>query len=206
MRFLLKEQPYETRLAAGEVRYAQDGRPTGAVEHWRHTHAHDGYHFWRVDLDGRASSGDTFLYNLLLDLHGRPADLRWRFYNQHGRADGQILFEAEQLTAVRHINGVRYEQEVPPAPFFFPSVAGLWLLRGVASGRVALLTLDMYQREPEAFMALVPLTAELAHENGRATLRWANQERLIQWDAHGYPVYMARQDGLTAGDPSKPSP
>ena len=198
MRFLLKEQLYEKRLAAGELRYEQDGRPTGAIEHWRYTHAHDGYHFWRVDLDGRASSGDTFLYNLLLDPHGRPADLRWRFYNASNRAHGQILFEAGQMTAVREINGQRFEQEVPPSPFFFPSVAGLWLLRGVQGGRVALQTLAMHQREPEAFMALVPLTSELAHDGPHTRLRWGDQERRIQWNAQGYPVQMVRQDGLTA--------
>jgi hypothetical protein len=198
MRFLLKEQPYEKRLAAGELRYEQDGRPTGAIEYWRHTHAHDGYHFWRVDLDGRASSGDTFLYNLLLDPHGRPADLRWRFYNGDGRAEGQILFEAGQLTAVRTVNGQRFEQEVPPAPFFFPSVAGLWLLRGVAGGGQEVLTLAMHQREPEVFMALVPLAAELMHDDNQTTLRWGDQERRIQWNAQGYPMQMVRQDGLTA--------
>ncbi|MDA0243522.1 MAG: hypothetical protein OT477_08910 [Chloroflexi bacterium] len=198
MRFLLKEQLYEKRLAAGELRYEQDGRPTGAIEHWRYTHAHDGYHFWRVDLDGRASSGDTFLYNLLLDPHGRPADLRWRFYNASNRAHGQILFEAGQMTAVREINGQRFEQEVPPAPFFFPSVAGLWLLRGVQGGRVALQTLAMHQREPEAFMALVPLTAELAQAERTTVLRWGEQERRSWWDAQGFPERMERQDGLTA--------
>lgn len=102
------------------------------------------------------------------------------------------------MTAVREINGQRFEQEVPPAPFFFPSVAGLWLLRGVQGGRVALQTLAMHQREPEAFMALVPLTAELAQAERTTVLRWGEQERRSWWDAQGFPERMERQDGLTA--------
>lgn len=199
MRFLLKEQPYEKRIAAGTLRYERDGQPTGALEHWRYTHALDGYKFLRVDLDGRESSGDTFLYTVLLNSDGRLEDLRWRFYNAAFHAGGQVLFDGRHATAVREVEDSHFEEEtelVDGVAFFFPAVLGLWLLKDKQLHTAV--TLDMHNREPADFMKMVSFPAELKHIDTALNLEWVRQDRQLDFGKHGWPIHMARPDGLTA--------
>ena len=129
MRFLLKEQPYERPIASGSFRYDWSGQPTGLVEHWRYTAALDGYHFLRVDLDGRASSGHSTLYNLLLNRSGKPEQLKYRFFATGIRIVGQLLFENDEILAIHERNGVKSEQLfTDTGAFWFPSAAGLGLM------------------------------------------------------------------------------
>ena len=199
MRFLLKEQPYEKRIAAGTFRYERDGEPTGALEHWRYTHALDGYKFLRVDLDGRKSSGDTFLYRVLLNENGRLEDIRWRFYNSEFHAGGQVLFGDGHITAVREVRDEHFEEEVElvdGVAFFFPALMGLWLLAGQAV-RTAV-TLDMHQRESAEFMKLVSFPAQVSVNQDGFMLSWGGTNRVVSLGEHGWPVRMTRPDGLTA--------
>lgn len=199
MRFLLKEQPYEKPLAAGSLRYEREGVPTGAVEHWRYTLAVDGFRFLRVDLDGRGSSGDTFLYTLLLNEGGVPEDLRWRFFtaNNRHRAMGQVLFEGEAISHVRTVDGVRFEEEVRPRPFFLPTSAGLWLLKS-AVGAAEVLTLAMHQRAPEDFMALSAICPEMTAVADGLRVAFGGGWRALRWNGAGFVQKMVRDDGLTA--------
>lgn len=200
MRFLLKEQPYEKRIAAGTLRYERDGEPTGVLEHWRVTHALEGYKFLRVDLDGRKSSGDTFLYRVLLNGDGGLEDIRWRFYNADFHAGGQVLFGDGHITAVREIrDGQYFEEEVEEADgvsFFFPAVMGLWMLCGKAVETAV--TLDMHHRETAEFMKLTPFSVQLTQTGETFRISWRDQWCEVVLGEHGWPVRMTRPDGLTA--------
>jgi hypothetical protein len=91
MRFIIHEQPYEKVVAAGELRYEQEGVTTGAVEHWRLTTAVDSYQFLRIDLDARsAPSGQSTLYHLVLNENGRPERLRFRQWSGEHKIAGNL--------------------------------------------------------------------------------------------------------------------
>ena len=144
MRFIIHEQPYEQPLRAGAYRFEHNGRATGAVERWRLSAAVDGYQFLRVDLDGRPSSGHTYLYHALLNPQGQVERLKYRFWNQAPAGKGRVQLTGDVLLAppnaappasaptaviaTRTLNGERFEQafELPPGfRFWFPSVSGL---------------------------------------------------------------------------------
>lgn len=136
MRFVIREQSYEKPLASGQLRYEQDGRPTGAVESWRLSEAVGGYQFLRVDLDARqAASGHTYLYHVVLRENGRPERLQYRFWGSELEISGHVLLLDSTVTASRLVNGRRFEEEITvsngPA-FWFPSSVGLSLLASLA--------------------------------------------------------------------------
>ena len=198
MRFLLREQAYEKPIAAGRLRYEQAGEPTGAIEHWRMTHALDGHKFLRVDLDGRKSSGNSFLFTLLLNQQGRPENFRWRFFNKEMKARGQLLFHDELVTAVRSLERDRFEFERPfsaKTAFFFPAAVGLRLLKDIGSTD-EVITLDMHAQEND-FMKLSALEMNIS-QNDTLKVAWADQTRELWLNADGWPERMERQDGLTA--------
>ncbi|MBK8984519.1 MAG: hypothetical protein IPM39_00320 [Chloroflexi bacterium] len=129
MRFIIHEQPFEKALAAGQYRYAQDGRATGAVEEWRLTAVTDGYQFLRVDLDARAApSGHTYLYHAVVNPGGQVERLKYRFWGGGLNVVGDVVLEETAVTATRTLNGQDSEQviDLPKGyRFWFPSVAGL---------------------------------------------------------------------------------
>lgn len=203
MRFIIHEQPFERILAAGQYRYEQDGRPTGALEHWRLTAVHEPYQFLRVDLDGRPASGNSYLYHLTVGENGRPERLQYRFWGNGLTISGNVLLELETIMATRQVNG-RTDEEVVTLPtdycFAFPSVTGLgWLTRqmgGRERGTAVLLNPAVDQPE-NAFKLMV---TDLTLARGAAlTLRWLGQARTLWLDEQGWPVRMERGgDGLTA--------
>ncbi|MFW6063816.1 MAG: hypothetical protein ACOC9V_06525 [Chloroflexota bacterium] len=210
MRTLIRELPYEKPIAGGRYRYQCDGQPTGAVESWRLSHAADDYRFLRVDLNAQmARSGNSYLYHQTLDAEGRPDRLSFRFFGGSRQVRGELLFEDEYVTLTRHVNEQRLEDElrIPPGYlFWFPSTAGLGLLAdlGNAEGRPAL-TLA-----PDDDFALYATeisgkteAAQTIEIMGKPTtarplaLSWADQERIIWLDEHGWPLRMQRE-GLVA--------
>lgn len=139
MRFLVPEQPYERPLASGQLRYEQDGQPTGAVESWRWSAAATdagqgtpGYRILRVDLDARAApSGHSYLYNLVQRENGRFEQLKYRFWANGVQLKGNVLLEDEAIMATREVNEVYVSEETAVLPgycFWFPSSVGLGLL------------------------------------------------------------------------------
>lgn len=134
MRFIIHEQPYEKVVAAGELRYEQEGVATGAVEHWRLTTAVDNYTFLRIDLDARATpSGQSTLYHLVLNENGRPERLRFRQWHDRYRITGNLLFEDGVITASREVDGESSAEELAVTDdvgFWLPSSVGLSLLAG----------------------------------------------------------------------------
>jgi len=145
MRFLIREMDYEVRLAAGKLRYEQNGQPTGAVEEWRLNAAVEGYRFLRVDLDAReAQSGQSTLYHLVLNPAGQPERLKFRFDGNKTSIVGDAMFLGDQITLTHIENGERSEQDIEldnlaidddrcsdRSTFWFPSILGLGLLAGV---------------------------------------------------------------------------
>jgi hypothetical protein len=106
MRFIIREQPYEKPLAAGLLRYEQDGQPTGTVEHWRLNDAAEGYRFFRVDLDARdGTGGDSYLYHLLLGPDNRPERLKFRYFKAGTIISGDLLIEDDTMTLLRDVKG-----------------------------------------------------------------------------------------------------
>lgn len=132
MRFIIKEQPFETVIAAGEYRYEQNGRATGAMEQWRLTAVTDGYQFLRVDLDARAApSGHSYLYHAVVNSDGQVERLKYRFWDQAAgglQIVGDVVLQETAVSATRTLNGQDSEQviDLPKGyRFWFPSVAGL---------------------------------------------------------------------------------
>lgn len=224
MRFLIQEQPYETPLAAGLLRYEQDGRVTGAVEYWRWTSAVSGYRFLRVDLDAReAASGDSYLYHLVMGENGRFERLTYRFYGKPVEVSGTVLFEEQVVTAVRKVkqrgakSEERREDEVAvPAGygFWFPSSVGLGLLWFMVYGAesktavsLQIVPSEQYPvpSEPSPISHLLSPFALFATEiklersiSEQLHIEWEDQQRTLWLNEQGHVMKMQRGDGLTA--------
>lgn len=213
MRFIIHEQPYERPIVAGELRYRQDGQPTGAVEQFRVTAAVDGYRFWRVDLDARAApSGRSTLYHLTLNPDGRPEQLKLRFWGDGRVVSGAIVWDGDQLTAARVVDDVHYEDEAQATAFWYPAAAGLALLPPVAGlGEVAGVTLNPNTAEAAQLMALQPervsvraIAPEVVAVSGADVtaagweIVWADQTRRVWLHPDGWPLRVRRDDGLAA--------
>ncbi len=131
MRFLLREQPYEKPLAAGQLIYERDGQLLGRIESWRLSHALDGYRFLRADVDERESSGRTFLFHALINATGQVENLRYRYFEAGSRAQGQILRDGQTITNTCEVNGARFEEEMTAdndSLIWYPTLSGLILL------------------------------------------------------------------------------
>lgn len=209
MRFLVRELAYETPVAAGRFHYYRRDEPTGAVETWRLTEALDGYRILRVDLDARAAeSGDSYLYHLLSNSAGAPERLMFRFFRPGYRVQGNVLFEREQVTLSREVNGERREEAWTPAEhfcFWFPAAAGLGALAGCLSAEEQPgLTLD--KEMDFGLLATTVRREEAAPEQiivqGQPcaarplTLRWAGQTRMVWLNEQGWPVQAQRDELL----------
>ncbi|MCO5184412.1 MAG: hypothetical protein M9928_19830 [Anaerolineae bacterium] len=214
MRFLVHEQPYEKRLAAGLLRYSLNGEPVGTNEAWRLTQAPDGFTVLRVDLDSRsAESGNSYLYHLVSDGDGAPQRLTYRFYGGDGTVvKGNVLFEADGTTNSREVNGSRYEDEFSGnGVFFFPSSVGLALLARYPQVETAW-TLNMYDEEKLAeLFGLVAFRPKITtvdrqtvtightqHNARHVTIAWGDQTRRLWLSDDGWTLKMQRDDGLTA--------
>lgn len=216
MRFIIKEQPYEQLLAAGELRYARNGRATGSVEQWRLTTAVDGYTFLRVDLDARAGeSGNSWLYHATLNPAGRCEMLKYRFWGQGPAVEGNLVLEDDAAINGRTIDQTRYEDVLALAPgyaFWFPSSVGLGLLVP-RSGPHPAVTLDAAAtsdapekafRLRETAVTIQPGAPATLVVMGRETavrphvIQWADHTRTLWLDDHDWPLQMQRDDGLTA--------
>jgi hypothetical protein len=225
MRFVIREQPYEKPVAAGLLRYEQDGEPTGAVEHWRLTNAAEGYRFLRVDLDAReADSGDSYLYHLVLSPDNRPERLKFRFYNAGTMISGDVLIEDSVMTLVRDVNvqhvnnhvDKQFEETVEMDDqllFWYPSVMSLGLLASytidselLPTGKFSALTLD---KTADFAFKRVDLTLQVGQEEILVvaqqdvavrpfSIRWEDQVRTLWLNPQGRPVKMVRGDGLKA--------
>ena len=221
MRFIIKEQPYEQVIAAGQYRYERDGRATGAVEHWRLTAVTDGYQFLRVDLDARAApSGHTYLYHAVVNPDGQVERLKYRLWEQAAgglQVVGDVVLAETAVTATHTFNGEDSEQVVDLPKgyrFWFPSVAGLhfagWrgnepktavTLHGQIGGPD---TLAVQLVDFEYFMLITDFMEMTAAGKVRSyspcKLSWGEGHwRIIQRSAeNGWPLGMMRDDGLTA--------
>ena len=211
MRFLLHEQPYETPIAAGQLHYHQDGTPTGAVEHWRLNQALDGYRFLRVDLDGRSSSGNSYLFHLVIAADGRPERLRFHFWRAGWDVDGNLTFAPDSVTLSATKNGRRWEDDVSTTPnpaFWFPASMGLSLLAtAVSAGTTPAVTLQVQDDSCRLLATEITLTAQAqagitigrqSYAATPVTVQWQDQARTIWLDEHDLVLKMARPDGLTA--------
>lgn len=211
MRFIVQEQPKEERLAGGQLRYEQDGQPTGAVETWRLTCPMAGYEVLRVDLDAQdAPSGHSYLYHLIRQENGRFERLGVRFWGNGITVEETLIFEEQGITGTRTVNGKTYAVESPGGEFWFPSSIGLGLL-DVTNGKRTAVTLNTDLSNPAtAFdVQTVNIETDLGSETslsvggrefvGRPfTIRRHDQQRTLWLDEHNWPLKMIKGDGLTA--------
>lgn len=206
MRFLLREQGYERPLMAGKYEYRRGDVPTGAVESWRLTAVPDGGHFLRVDLDGRASSGHSYLYHALLEADGLVSRLQYRFWAAGWRINGDVQRDGDTAVGTHTVNNETHSQALTLAagfPLWFPAVVGLHL---AAKGR----GVTLHGRVPH-HTSLVPhiATVQVSSQEGGQQISWTDaagqaQMRTIWRDEEtGWPRRMARvlageEDLLTA--------
>lgn len=211
MRFIIHELPYERPLLAGQLRYERDGQPTGAVESWRLTSAVDGYRFLRVDLDARqAPSGRSSLFHATLNPAGRMEQLKFRFWGDGLEVSGTVVPEGDMWLAGRTVNDTGYQDEATGEVFWFPSGAGLGLLRSFR-GRLNGVTFSQNTDDPAQALALVKVDmivesgpSETIIVNGTAvevtplTVEWDGNRRIVWVDDDGRPLRLWRDDGLVA--------
>ena len=212
MRFIIKEQPYEQVIAAGQYRYERDGRPTGAVEHWRRTAVTDGYQFLRVDLDARAApSGHTYLYHAVVNPDGAVERLKYRFWGGGLNIVGDVVLADTAVTATRTLNGEDSEQvlDLPKGyRFWFPSVSGLHFVGWRGNEPKTAVTLNGQIGGPDTLaVQLVSfdyhmlitdyLEMEIAGQLRQYVphkLAWNDQIRIIwrSYDVSGWPLGMVK--------------
>ncbi len=115
MRFIIKEQPYEKLISAGQYRYEIESKPTGAVESWRVTAVTDGYQFLRVDLDAReAESGHSYLYHAVVNPDEQVERLKYRFWGDGLEIVGDVVLEETAVSAPRTINDKTIDEVLNP--------------------------------------------------------------------------------------------
>ena len=216
MRKLIREQPHEQPLVAGQYQYRRDDQPTGSYERWRFSAAADGYHYLRVDLNAEAGEGaDSTLYHLTLNPAGRPERLSFRHFRRGSTLAGTLLFEPQMVTFTQTVAGRRLEEEVAaPAGhlFWFPATVALGppAHHAPAGDHPALIL-----RKGETF-TLQPVTVSLhdrpveqievmgsARQTRPVIVKWdesnrQRQERAVWLDEAGWPLRMVRGDGLVA--------
>lgn len=202
MRKLIQQMPYERPLAAGRYVYTEDGVPTGATEAWQLSAAMEGYRFLRVDLNAGESSGDHILYHLVLDNAGRPARLKYHLFRTGLQIMGDLLFEEASALLSRNVNAQRVTSEAPftqGTAFWFPASAGLSLLAEMEA-ETAALTLNRAENlalwptcltvSTEAMQTIAVMGREL--QARAVTARWKDEERIIWFDEHHWPVRVQR--------------
>jgi hypothetical protein len=216
MRFIIREQAYETLRAAGKLRYVRDGQAIGLEEQWRVTAAAEGYHFLRVDMDGRrAAANSSCLYHLTLGPEGRPERLKLRFFGPGQEVSADYLLDEQSVTVVREVNGQHFEQLVE-APdgyvFWFQSALGLSLMaRAGAYGGIQLpvtiapdeaagFALQSAPAELQWFLKEKMVVTQQHVEVRPCLIRWLGQQRRIWLDDSGWPVRLEIANGLEASE------
>jgi hypothetical protein len=141
---------------------------------------------------------------------GRPEQLKYRLWSSGLDVSGVVLWEDGHLTAVREVNGERFEETASGDAFWFPAGAGLAQLMW-SSGETRGVTLRSIADDAAALMALVE--TEVAIELGAPetltidndilpvrplSVYWDDTQRIVWIDTDGRPLRLWRSDGLTA--------
>lgn len=194
MRFIIHELAYERPLASGRFRY-----DTGLIEHWRLTTAADGYQFLRIDLDGRESTGESFIAHLTLDGDGRLERLSFRYWAAGPVSVGNLLLTASTATLAVDTGLERREEElVLPADcrLWLPTAAGLGLLLRDEWETAAAVLLPT---RPPFQLSLLDLRRQPHPADGSLMLQVGEQAWSVWLNARGWPEKVMR-DGVTAVD------
>jgi hypothetical protein len=185
MRFIIHELAYERPLASGRFRY-----DTGLIEHWRLTTAADGYQFLRVDFDGRAATGESFIAHLTLDGDGRTERVSFRYWADGPATVGNLLLAGRTATLALDVGPERWEDElILPAGYrlWLPTAAGLGLLLRDEWERA---TAALLPTRPPFRLNQVELRRELNPADGSVTVQgwtaWLNK--------HGWPERVVVDD------------
>jgi hypothetical protein len=204
MRSLIRELPYERPLVAGVFRYQRDGAPTGIVESWRLSRAHDGYRFLRVDLNAEeGDDGYSTLYHLVLNAGGEPERLSFRDFRRGRELKGTVLFEGPYVTLSRQIGNERREvtlEQPAGTRFWFPASAALGLVAvpgagpGLTLNRVDDFNLWPTHLEvsagPQATVTVMGQTVSAQ----TVAVTWAGERRTLWCAAEPWPLQVERGD------------
>ena len=212
MRFIIREQDYETPLAAGKFRYEIRGEITGMTESWRLTQISAGYSFLRVDLDAReAQGGESILFHMVLGPGRRPERLKFRHFGVDVEIIGDVLFSEHSISLNRAINGNRFEESenlLEGFGFWFPSAVGFALLAGPYQKDVDVqaITLNLEQgfaltswkvKVEQAGKEILAVTGQEVAVR-QSLIRWGDQSRCLWLDDHNWPVLVEYGDGIRA--------
>ncbi len=195
MRFLIHEMGFERPLSAGELRYEQDGKPTGAVEKWRLTQAVAGYRFLRIDLDERENNGNSTLYHLTLTDGHEIERINFRFWNEKVKINGNLILENAGISLARTVNNERTESVTNKRlPLFFSAGMGLSFAGRLDGEMPAFYLNEQFELiETELYVGLCK-----DGDGECRQLRWNNHQRTIWLNPSGWVIKMQRPDGLTA--------
>lgn len=216
MRFITREQPYETPISAGQLRYEQDGEPTGGVEHWRLTAALEGYQVLHIDRDERfAPSGNSYLYHAFANENGRCERLKFRFWGAGLQVTGNVLIEDDEIVMRREVNGESFDQTLAVSgndvAFWFPSaVAMAWAVgeRTPVRQTAVLLQANLASDKPFILEHLLitrtqgdPTVVKIAGKERPVlptTVSWIDKVETMWVDEHGAVLMIDGGKGRTA--------
>lgn len=207
MRFIIREQEYESLLAAGRLKYR-----SGALESWRLTGAVDGFLVMRIDLDQRDThTASSTLFHILLDPDNRLERAKIREISAEADVSVDVLVEGRFLSVSRTLTDGVFHDEVDLGPGYgviLPSLVGMALFVGMAadeSSQVAV-TLDTKQHyaprrvsvELEAMQEEhVAVTGQTLAVRPYLILR-DGLRQTIWLDSYGLPVRADDDEGLQA--------
>ena len=212
MRFLIREQEFETPLAAGRFQYDQNGKPTGAYESWRLTEIGDGYCFLRVDMDARETGREeSILYHLLLGPQGQPERLKIRLLAMSRQWQGDVSFEGRSVMVSGEADGRRFEDELQlkgQYGIWFPAAFGLAVLLHNSLNQQTLTAVSINQ-DHSSLLSQESVNILSQQEEvillGRQEIvvrpyliRWAKQEKQLWLDQYRWPVKIDFGNGLMA--------
>ncbi|MEM7113493.1 MAG: hypothetical protein AAF614_13735 [Chloroflexota bacterium] len=217
MRFITREQPYETPISAGQLRYEQDGEPTGGVEHWRLTAALEGYRVLHIDRDERfAPSGNSYLYHAFVNENGRFERLKFRFWGSGLQVTGNVLIEDDEIVMRREVNGESFDQTLAVSgndvAFWFPSAVAMAWAVGNGEPHVrptaVLLQANLSSDKPFTLEQLPitrtqddPTTLKITGKERQVlptTVSWTDKSETMWIDEHGAVLMIDGGKGRTA--------
>ena len=216
MRFLLRERPEENVIAEGRFAFASEGKPLEQWEMWRLTQLPTRDVVLRVDVDERATTGESLLFHALLSAEGEPQRYLYQHFSREagGITRGELLFGESLLHSYHALSGDKAES-FPAQAAVFRSIIGMGLLArlGGKDHGPSVALLDRTQSADP--LQLITITPQIIPQRTRdlkrvrvgetlrlattVTLRWGDISYLVWLDtATRWPLQVQGPDGLEA--------
>jgi hypothetical protein len=214
MRFLIREQEFETPIASGRFQYEKEGQPAGVIESWRLTEVINDYSFLRIDLDKRESDQEqSILFHVVLNPAGKPERVKARLISMESSMLSDISIQEQSALLTGEINGKRFEDEKKYGSntiFWFRTVIGYGLLARNSGIDKKPLGLEFNFRKVSLMNQKIAITEIGTSEvldkgHGNFVVRpylisWNNKRKRVWLDDGNWPIKMDFGNNLMATD------